>query len=138
MLSAGRGGEEHIAVHAPDIRRQFRSLAGRVHPDNRDAGQCRPAEEEEVFGDVIQEHADVQRPVTRMRPRLDPGTRLAREIPEQRGANGAFADELVPRPALLLEQQPGPVVAEPRENHVAERRMTHLVPGIEVRHAGPR
>ena len=137
-LEPRRRNEEYIAVHAADIRRQLRSPTRRVHPDYRDAGQCRSSEEEEVLGDVVGEHTDVQGLVPWVLARTDSRARLTRVAPEQRGADGAFADELVPRPAFPLEKQPGPMVAEPGEKHVTERRMAHLVPGIEVRHAGPR
>ncbi len=54
--------ETHVGVH--DVTQQMLVATRVVETDHRRSRQCRAAEREEVVGRVIQEHADVQGPIS--------------------------------------------------------------------------
>ncbi|GGQ08947.1 hypothetical protein BKA00_007587 [Actinomadura coerulea] len=107
-----RPGQHEIAVGALGVARQLGGAPRRVQRHDHRPRQRRASEEEHHLGIVVEEDADVDRPV---------GTGLTGQ---PRGARRAFGDDLPPRPgpAVVGGPQPGAVVVRPR---LQQRRDAH-------------
>ena len=93
----GGVGEDQLAVGVPDVVRQRSSPPSRIDADHGGAGEGGPEEHEDVLGQVLQQHADVEWSVTP-------------QFLERSGAAGGFGHDLRPRPGVPLEQEAGTVV----------------------------
>jgi hypothetical protein len=104
----GAIGDDQLAVRVGDVVSQLGPAAGRVDADDRRTGQGGADDPEHVLGLVVEQHADVER----ARPAA--GGRERRPL-------FALRDDLRPRVALVLEQQPRSVVAGAGPQEIGRR-----------------
>ena len=108
-----RVGDDELAVGVPDVVRELRAAPGRVDADDRRAGERGTAEQEDVLGHVVEQHADVERVVA-------PARRLQHRRPHR-----TLVRDLGPRPRPILEDQPGARVVGARGDELGDRRHAH-------------
>lgn len=97
----GPAGHHQLAVGETDVLRQFLAASGEVDPHHSGTGERGSADQEQVFGYVLQHHAHVEG---------TPGV----PVPKQPvSTQHTLVDELAPGPLAVLEEQPGMAVASP-------------------------
>ena len=77
-------GDDQFAIAVADVGGQFGAAAGRIDPDDRRAGEGGGTDPEEVLGDVLEQHADVERAAVPM------------ELASSDRTDRAGADDVIP------------------------------------------
>ena len=104
-----RLGQQQRAVGVLHVARQLRAAAGRVDADDRRAGERGRAQREPELGDVVEQHADVERRVDGL------------AVEEERGAHRDRVEHFPVRPRLVFEAQRDAVAADVGAEQVGDR-----------------
>ena len=121
-LCPGGVGDDQVAVGEDDVAGELGAAAGGVDPHHGGAGQRGGAEPEEVFGDVVEKHAHMER------------SRCA-QGDGQGGAPAALGHDVAPRPRGGAGVQTGPVVVRPGHEQVGHGARRCPGPVLAWRHA---
>ncbi len=102
-------GHQDLTVRVPDVALEPGAAAGRVDADERGTRKNGGAAHEEILGDVLEQHADVEG--TFPPPRQQRLRPLA-----------ARRDVLPPAPLLVLEEERRGIVFRPRQQEISHRQ----------------